>query len=336
MAKIVFYCHEKRTKLETFEYYKKDIDALRSLNHEIIICTKFREIPLRFDLIFIWWWTYATYPLLISKFLGKPSIITGTFNFRFPKEFKEIDYFKRPFWQRFLIGISVKLANLNLFVNKIEFEECTNYFNLKNSRYFPHVLDKDYIKGPLSNREIALLNLTWSGKGNLIRKGIPELIEAMKILKDEGVRVNLKLAGMEGDGLDFLLKTINDFDLTEEIKYLGRLSRDDKIRLLRTTEIYVQPSHYEGFGVAIAEAMGCGACVIVCDVGAVREVVGECGYYIKPGSAIAIAEAIKRIIQDKELRSNLQLKAQSRVRTLFSFQEKVKRMEKYLSELKIS
>jgi hypothetical protein len=85
MSRIVFYCNETKSNLETFEYYKQDIDALKTLGHQVIICTKYREIPFDFDIMFIWWWTYALIPVLLSRLLRKPCIVTGTYNFSFPR-----------------------------------------------------------------------------------------------------------------------------------------------------------------------------------------------------------------------------------------------------------
>lgn len=336
MSKIVFYCHDEKSNLETFEYYKQDIDALKTLGHQVIICTKYREIPFDFDIMFIWWWTYALIPVLLSRLLRKPCIVTGTYNFRFPTDFDGIDYFRRPAWQRFLIKKATTLCTLNLFVNQIELESCSKYFKLNNAHYFPHVLQDEYLLGPSTDRKIALFNISWCSKKNLIRKGIPELLDAIKLIKDEGIDIKLTLAGLKGDGTEFLLNKIDKLKITSETNYLGMISRDEKINLLRTIEIYVQPSHYEGFGLAIAEAMGCGACVIVCDVGAVREVVGNCGIYVTPGSPEELASAIKKALFDNNLRKDLQKNAYQRIYDNFHFNKKLERLKNYLLEVGIS
>ena len=336
MAKIVFFCHEKKSNLEIFEYYKQDIDALRALGHQVVICTKYSEIPFSFDAMFIWWWTHALWPVLLSRMLKKPCIITGAYNFRFPEDFEGIDYFRRPYWQRFLIRKAANLCTLNLFINQIELKNCSEYFSLSNTRYYPCVLHDDYLKGPSTQRRNVLFNIAWSGRNNLIRKGIPELLYAVRLLKDEGVEIHLNLAGLEGDGIDHLLKMIEQLKINNEVDYLGMISRTDKIKLLRACEIYIQPSNYEGFGLATAEAMGCGACVIICDVGAVREVVGDCGFYVSPGSPEELAKAIKQVLYDDNLRHQLQKSAHQRANECFTVDKKLERLKNYLSEVGIS
>jgi len=336
MSKIIFFCHDEKANLEIFEYYKQDIDALRALGHQVIICNKYREIPFDYDAMFIWWWTYALWPVLLSRMLKKPCIITGAFNFRFPKEFDGIDYLRRPYWQRIIIRKATSLSTLNLFINQIELKSCSEYFNLSNTRYYPCVLHDDYLKGPSTRRRNILFNIAWSGRKNLIRKGIPELLHAVRLLKDEGVEVHLNLAGHEGDGADYLIEMIQQLNIYNQVSYLGMISRTDKINLLRACEIYVQPSHFETFGLATAEAMGCGACVIICDVGAVREVVGDCGYYVSPGSPEELARAIKKILNDDNLRLKLQEHGYQRISDNFRMENKIERLKCYLAEVGIS
>lgn len=336
MSRIVFFCHDDRLHIESFEYYKQDIDALEALGHEVIICTKYSEIPLRFDAMFVWWWTYALYPAILCRIINKPCIITGTYNFRFPVNYSGRDYFKRPLWQRALIRSATTISSLNLFVNEAELEGCSAHFGLRNGRYYPHIVSEDYLKGPSNERKNILFNLAWSGKQNLIRKGIPELLNAIHILKSQGFKVSLSLAGHKGDGIEFLQTMIRDLGIENEVTLLGPLTRDNKINMLRTSEVYVQPSHYEGFGVAIAEAMGCGACVITCDVGAVKSVVGDCGIYVPPGAPEELAKAIKTALSDNDLRGNLQKCSHKRAVDCFAADKKIERLKQYLSEIGIS
>lgn len=333
MLKIVFFCRDTKANINLFEYYKQDIDVLQDLGHEVIIVNRFVEIPFRFDVLFVWWWTYAFYPVLLGKILGKPVIITGTFNFKFPKDFSGIDYFSRPLLHKILIKFSVKTASLNLFVNHHELLNCTEYFKLKSSKYFPHIISNDYLTGGFENKKLELFNISWSGKQNLVRKGIPELLEALSILKEEGMEINLTLAGKNGDGIDFLYELVDKYHLQSLVTIVGEISKEDKIAMMSQFELFVQPSHYEGFGLAMAEAMGCGACIITCDVGAVKDVVAECGLYAKPGSARDLADKIRIAVENKELRHKLQKMAFQRASTEFSYQKKRASLDAFIKEL---
>lgn len=336
MAKIVFFCNDSASNIRDFEYYKQDIDALRTLGHEVIVCNRYREFPRRFDAVFVWWWTYALVPVLWARVRRKPSFITGVFNFKFPTGQVGIDYGRRPWWQRALISLATKLCSLNLFIDKHELQSCQEHFGITNGRHYPLVLHADYLQGASADRKLVLFNLAWSAKHNLIRKGIPDLLRAVSLLRERGFTVTLKLAGLEGDGVQFLQDLITEYGIEAEVERLGPLSRARKIELLRSCEIYVQPSRYEGFGLATAEAMGSGACIITCDVGAVRSVVGDAGLYVSPGSPQELADLVRSMIENPVERSRMQALALRRARTEFSFESKIKRLKGYLAEFAIA
>lgn len=336
MSRVVFYCHDEPGNLGVFEYYQQDIQALEALGHDVCVCTEYREIPSRFDVMFVWWWTHALWPVLLARTRGKACIVTGVYNLRLPPTFAGADYFHRPAWQRAMIALATKWCSLNLFIDGTELTGCADAFGIDNGRIYPCSVHEDYLHGPGPEREVALFNLAWSGKRNLVRKGIPELLDAVRLLRDTGTLVRVFLAGPVGDGKEELLARIRELGLTDQVTWLGALSRADKIGLLRSCELYVQPSHHEGFGLAMAEAMGCGACVITCEVGAVRSVVGDCGIYVQPGSPEALAEGIARGLTDVPLRRRLQAAGHERARMEFAPDKKRARLKAYLAELGIS
>jgi glycosyltransferase involved in cell wall biosynthesis len=335
VARIVFFARTTRATLDDTEYYKQDIDALQALGHDVVVCTRYAEIPLRFDAIFVWWWTYALWPVLLSRLRGKPCLVTGVFNLSLPRTFAGRDFHRRPAWQRWLIAAAARWASANLFLNERELAGCREEFGLDNARYFPCIVHDDYLRGPGPGRKLALFNVAWAGRSNLVRKGIPELLQAVRLLKDEGCSVPLHLAGHDGDGTAGLIAEIERLGIGDEVTWHGALSRADKIEMLRACEVYVQPSHYEGFGLATAEAMGCGASIITCDVGATRAVVGECAEYCRPGDPVDLARAIKRVATDEALRRSLQRQAHERARREFAAAGKIERLRACLSEVGI-
>ena len=80
--KIAFYCNDTLENIRSMEYYNQDIQVLIDSGHDVKIYNRYSDIPLNFDVIFIWWWTYALYPVLLAKLLGRKSVITGVFNYR--------------------------------------------------------------------------------------------------------------------------------------------------------------------------------------------------------------------------------------------------------------
>ncbi len=336
MARIAFFAGIKDARLlESVEFYRQDVQALRDLGHEVIPCTRWRELPSDFDLMFVWWWTYATWPLIEARLHDKPTLITGTFNLRFPDWCELRDYFQRPWWARAVLKANVQAATRNLFVSQHEVEACGEYFGLTNAVHYPHVLTPEYLAGPAAERELAIFNLAWAHHPNLLRKGVPDLIQAVALLKLRGLPVRLYLAGRPGSGSPMLRELVDRLDVSDLVVLLGEVSKERKLELLRRCEIYAQPSQYEGFGLATAEAMGSGACVITCDVGAVREVVGDAGIYVPSRSPEALADALAAVLENPLARLRWQRRAQQRVRELFSYESKLERLRAVLADVGI-
>lgn len=335
MSKIVFFCNDSIENIHSMEYYRQDIAALKALGHDVLVCNRYRDIPFRFDLIYIWWWTYALYPLLWAKLLGRKCIVTGVFNFRFESGTHGRDYFARPLHQRLLIAMAARLADANLFVSQKEYVAVSSHFRLARSFYFPCAVGDEYrqLGQSLSKRE-GLLNIAWSGRENLARKGVWDILDAMHRLKQRGVWVSLVLAGKIGDGLPELKRRVAELALEGCVTVAGEVDMEEKLKLFASAKLYLQPSYYEGFGLATAEAMAAGCCVVTCDVGEVRNVVGDGGYYVNPGDPEGLARAIEELLADENKIEALTQKASHQIQSKFSFASKVASIDAILQSLK--
>jgi glycosyltransferase involved in cell wall biosynthesis len=67
----------------------------------------------------------------------------------------------------------------------------------------------------------------------------------------------------------------------------------------------VYPSHYEGFGVPVAQAMCCGVAVLTSKDSAMQEISEGAALYFDPANVADMAEALMRIYKDETLRSQL-------------------------------
>lgn len=313
------------------EYYRQDIHALQALGHEVVICNRYRDIPLKYDFMFIWWWTYALYPVLLARLQGRKSAVTGVFNFRFPEKSQGIDYSARPTHQRMMIWLAAKLTNINLFVSEQEFREVPAHFRLQSAFYFPCAIGDEYfqVKARKNPRQ-GLLNIAWSGTENLKRKGVWDILDAMKLLKDRGSPASLTLVGKRGDGHSKLEKRISELGLQDQVKIVGEVSKEEKLNLFARTTLYVQPSYFEGFGLATAEALAAGCVVITCDVGEVRNVVGDHAHYVTPGDPMELADAIEVQLADGSQSALLDRDSTLRLRSLFSFAKKTSTLNSIL------
>jgi glycosyltransferase involved in cell wall biosynthesis len=89
------------------------------------------------------------------------------------------------------------------------------------------------------------------------------------------------------------------------VRFLGRVSEEDKPRLMSAARLFVYPSAYEGFGLDPLEAMSVGCPVVTSSGGSLREVVGDGGLLLPPDDEAALAAAIVHAWTDPTLRQAL-------------------------------
>lgn len=336
MAKIIFYCHDTLENIQSMEYYRQDIEALQALGHEVIVCNRYRDIPWRFDVLFVWWWTYALLPVALARLAGRRAIIAGVYNFRFEDPSSGRDYFGRSRLQRLVIALATRLAQANLFTSSREVEEVAAHFGLRTAHYAPCAVGDAYfaMAGRAAERNL-LLNLAWSGSENLQRKGVWTILEAAALLKQRGLKFELVLAGKRGDGFPALQQRVIDLDLSDCVSAVGEVTLEEKLDLFSRTRLYLQPSYFEGFGLATAEAMAAGCCVITTEAGEVPTVVGDCGVYVQPGDSQGLADSIEGLLTDPERIAEVSGRGRERIRRLFSFAAKKANFDTLLRGLSI-
>jgi len=90
---------------------------------------------------------------------------------------------------------------------------------------------------------------------------------------------------------------------------------------------FVFPSLYEGFGIPILEAFSCGCPVVASDASSLPEVAGEAAMYFNPKSKLSMLSSVKKVVYDKNLRSQLIEKSIQRMRE-FSWEKTAKKTKK--------
>lgn len=147
---------------------------------------------------------------------------------------------------------------------------------------------------------------------NLIRsKGVPILLDACKILQDEGLDFDCELVGKEtGDYSATTLETeIQDKSLSGRVHYVGPKYGTDKWSALAGADIFVFPSWYsaECFPLVLLEAMAAGLPVVTTDEGAIPDIVrdGENGFICPVHDPRSVADAIRKLLIDSGLRKKM-------------------------------
>lgn len=134
------------------------------------------------------------------------------------------------------------------------------------------------------------------------RKAAAVLVEAWSEVAREFPAARLVLLG-DGEQRDRLLAQVERLKLGESVRVAGGVPRAEIERWLGTADIFCLPSTYEGFPLAILEAMGQSLPVVATTVAGVPEAVddGHTGLLVPPEDAPALAAALGRLLRDPEL-----------------------------------
>jgi glycosyltransferase involved in cell wall biosynthesis len=136
------------------------------------------------------------------------------------------------------------------------------------------------------------------------RKNLDGLIEAWREVRGRH-GVDLVLAGRRR--ADF-----SELPPEPGLRVTGEVSDTDLAQLYSGALALVYPSHYEGFGLPVLEAMQCGACVLISKDAALCEVAGEAG--VNLDGAQAWAEAMCAVASNPEWRHERRAKSLARAR----------------------
>jgi len=124
------------------------------------------------------------------------------------------------------------------------------------------------------------------------------LIRALQHL--DGVSLAIVGDGSLREGLEALVRELG---LTKRVYFLGW--RTDIPQLLKAADVYVQSSHWEGFGIAAVEAMAAGLPVVASRVPGLADVVGDAGVLCAPGSVADMVNSLQVLLGDPERRGEL-------------------------------
>jgi glycosyltransferase involved in cell wall biosynthesis len=158
-------------------------------------------------------------------------------------------------------------------------------------------------------------------------KGHADLVEAASRIAAAVPEVLFLLVGRDAGTLEHCRHLARDWSVDRHIRFLG--SRSDVPDLIRASDLFVHPSHEEGFSNAILEAMAGGKVVVAYDVGGNPEAIldGNTGLLAPLGNSPALAEAVMTLLREPERARRMGEAGRLRVRKHFSEESMVIGME---------
>ncbi len=181
-------------------------------------------------------------------------------------------------------------------------------YGCEHERYHPGVAPAD--KNQLKSWGIEGEFLLYAG-GFTRRKNVAALLEAWKQIAADTPELTLVLAGPQAK-----LSALADAATAPRVCPMGYVAHTQMPALMKAARALVFPSIYEGFGLPPLEAMALGVPVIIsAQGGATPEIVGDAGVIARDGSADALADAMRELLDDEVLQSRLKLAGPARAKT---------------------
>jgi glycosyltransferase involved in cell wall biosynthesis len=144
------------------------------------------------------------------------------------------------------------------------------------------------------------------------KKGLPTVLRALKLLTDKGLSINHVLIG-DGDDRDMILALVNELGLTSVTRWLGAQPHHEVLEHYRHADLFVlgcevaSNGDRDGIPNVLLESMAVGVPVVATDISAIPELVesGVSGLLVPPRKPERLAEAMQRMLTDRELRNRI-------------------------------
>jgi glycosyltransferase involved in cell wall biosynthesis len=169
------------------------------------------------------------------------------------------------------------------------------------------------------------------------RKGFFTVLQALKILRDEGRLVHIDVYGIYSEGeKEIAVTAAQNMGVGDLIRWNGRLSEDEFDKKMQGSlfTFAVYTGSVPGSSI-ITRALANGTPVIASDIGGSMEYLGRAGIIISNNDPLALARSVTRLLDDELLRRYVTRRCTARARSLLLWEEAAKRtLQIYLESMR--
>ena len=304
-------------------------------------------------------WTLTSLSFELFKKQSNPDVFFSPTHYvsylHFPNMFAKKDLYQLKFWG----GLSIKKAKKIITISNSSKSDIIKEYGISSDKVvvvYPGVKEISNIKYQISNMDELQKKFGIDGDYILFvgtlqpRKNIVRLIEAFsKVVQNysssersesrsrfstssNNKGLQLVIIGKKGWMFDDILSAPEKFGVKDNVLFIDNAADEDLPSLYQHAQFFILPSLYEGFGLPILEAMNYGCPVITSNVSSLPEAGGDAALYVDPQNPEDIAEKMKKLLSDDNLKKELVEKGYIQVKK-FSWEKTARETLKALEEV---
>ena len=138
------------------------------------------------------------------------------------------------------------------------------------------------------------------------RKNFDGLVRAFaQARRQANLPHHLVIAGGKGWMYEQICAAVAEEDAGDFVHFPGFVPDEDLPALYNLADLFAFPSHYEGFGLPLLEALACGAPALASDVSSLPEIAGDAAYLVPVDDHEALGAGLTRLLTDADARAEL-------------------------------
>jgi glycosyltransferase involved in cell wall biosynthesis len=217
----------------------------------------------------------------------------------FTEQFTRFDYWQLKLWT----AISVFVSKDIIAVSESTKQDIVRHYRFASNKVkvIHHGVNFTKFNPEITSTDVRRIKNKYKIKGEYIlslgtlkpSKNLEGILRSFRITRDLGYRIKLVIAGKKGWMYKNIFEKAKKMDLNRSIIYTDYVDENDKPALIKGAKVFLSPSHWEGFGMHILEAMACGTPVVASNLASIPEICGNGCYLVNPDDVAEIVEGIK-------------------------------------------
>ncbi len=240
----------------------------------------------------------------LPPFITIPSVCTihDLGYLKFSGQFRKFDYWQLRLWS----AISIIISKYIICPSKSARDDIVRHYPFASKKV--HVVYHGYSRNRFNTNirpnVVRQVKEKYHIDGNYLlflgtlkpSKNIEGLLAAYSLISKEFTTYKLVISGKKGWMYDKIFTKVEKLGISKDVIFTDYVLETDKPALIAGAKVFVLPSFWEGFGMDVVNAMGCGVPVVVSKAGSLPEVAGDAGIYVNPYNTSSIQKGIKEVL----------------------------------------